>query len=406
MRTRYAEFIRQPGSLLDPRPPSCWWSLRRWRLLSLFHLADHDASNGRARPASSDGDTSRRLDLPDIRRNRNRVSVARLDRSNCSDRLHDREFVYNDELLVLDRREAGYSNRRLDVQPRRDRRIAAGRRAVLGDHRRNMNSNMCYTAYPVKAGLTFLGCLDGRVRLRGPSPVTVVPRLEYEEGLLLEPILVLMPNAHDMWCVGSLKPEPANRRSPGRPRGFNTESALDAALLIFRERGYHATSLAELGPAMGITVGSIYKAFGDKRGIFLAAFDRYTDLRTASLRGLLDVQQTGKDKISAMLGFYANSSYGIEGRRGCLVVGSATELALFDKEMKARVTGSLQRVETLLLDVIILGQSDGSIATGINSSALAHTLLCLLQGFRVIGKTGQTRAKMAGAVDQALRLLA
>ncbi len=201
------------------------------------------------------------------------------------------------------------------------------------------------------------------------------------------------------------KPKPGHH-SPGRPRSFDTAAALDSALLIFRERGYHATSLAELGSAMGLTIGSIYKAFSNKKGIFLAAFDRYTNLRGASLRGLLDVQQTGKDKISAMLGFYAKSSYGIEGRRGCLVAGSATELALFDKEMKARVTGSLQRVETLLRDLITLGQSDGSIAAEIDSSALAHTLLCLLQGFRVVGKTGQTRAKMAAAVDQALRLLA
>jgi TetR/AcrR family transcriptional repressor of nem operon len=196
------------------------------------------------------------------------------------------------------------------------------------------------------------------------------------------------------------------RRGPGRPREFDMEAALDGALLVFRERGYHAASLGDLSAAMQLTAGSVYKAFSDKRGIFLAAFDRYTNLRNAKLRQLLEAESNGFDKLGAMLGFYADASHGIEGRRGCLVVGSATELATFDAEMAARVTAALQRVETLLRDLIRLGQSDGSIASGIDADASACTLLCLLQGFRIIGKAGRTRAEMMAAADQALRLIA
>ena len=184
------------------------------------------------------------------------------------------------------------------------------------------------------------------------------------------------------------------------------EAALDGALLVFRERGYHAASLEDLSSAMKLTTGSIYKAFSDKRAIFLAAFDRYTHLRNTRLRGLLDAAGNGLDKLRALLGFYAEASYGIEGRRGCLVVGSATELATFDSDMAARVTRALQRLETLLRDLIRLGQSDGSIPARIDADATARALLCLLQGFRVIGKLGRTRAEMTAAVDQALRLLA
>jgi TetR/AcrR family transcriptional repressor of nem operon len=184
------------------------------------------------------------------------------------------------------------------------------------------------------------------------------------------------------------------------------EAALDRALLVFRERGYHAASLDDLGSAMKLTAGSICKAFSDKRAIFLAAFDRYTDLRNAKLRQLLDAETNGLDKLRTMLGFYAEASHDIEGRRGCLVVGSATELATLDAKMAVRVTSALQRVETLLRDLIRLGQSDGSIAPGIDVDVSACTLLCLLQGFRVIGKTGRTRAEMMAAADQALQLLA
>ncbi len=204
----------------------------------------------------------------------------------------------------------------------------------------------------------------------------------------------------------TLLQSPKHPRGPGRPREFDMEKALDGALLTFRERGFHAASIADLSSAMDLTAGSIYKAFSDKRAIFLAAFDRYTSRRNARLQQLLEVEVSGLNKIRAALAFYAESSHGVEGRRGCLVAGSATELATFDSEMAARVTTALRRVETSLRTLIQLGQSDGSIPSDIDVEATARVLLCLLQGFRVIGKTGRTRADMIAAVDQAMRLLA
>ena len=64
---------------------------------------------------------------------------------------------------------------------------------------------------------------------------------------------------------------------------FDHDTVVDAALKVFRERGYHAASVADLSAAMLLTPGSIYKAFADKRAIFLAAFDRYTMQRSEHL---------------------------------------------------------------------------------------------------------------------------
>lgn len=183
------------------------------------------------------------------------------------------------------------------------------------------------------------------------------------------------------------------------------DTALDAALLVFRERGYHAASLTELGAAMKLTAGSIYKAFSDKRAIFLAAFDRYIEQRGTKLRRALQDESTGFAKLAALLRFYAGSSYGIEGRRGCLVAGSAVELATFDAEMADRVTAALDRLEATLRDLLRVGLDDGSVAAGIDVEAMARTLLALLQGLRVIGKTGRSQAQMDATVEQALRML-
>ena len=133
-------------------------------------------------------------------------------------------------------------------------------------------------------------------------------------------------------------------RMRGRPREFDRDAALDRALQVFSERGYHAASISELTEAMGLASGSVYKAFKDKRGIFLAGFDRYRTVR----RGLLDARMakvgTGREKIREVLAHYALSSHGASGRCGCLVVSSANDLALFDEEAAERVAAALSLI--------------------------------------------------------------
>ena len=194
-------------------------------------------------------------------------------------------------------------------------------------------------------------------------------------------------------------------RNPGRPREFDTDTAIDNAVLVFRERGYQSTSIGDLCEATGLTAGSIYKAFGDKRALFLAALDRYVELRNAELNKRLDAQANGREKIRAVLRFYAEASCGEEGQRGCLVLSSAVALATFDEEMAARVEEVMQRNEDMLRRLVRQGQKDGSISPDLREQATARTLLALLQGFRVIGKTGRTRNEMLAAADEALHLL-
>ena len=204
---------------------------------------------------------------------------------------------------------------------------------------------------------------------------------------------------HEIQSIG------LTRRSRGRPREFEMDVALDAAVRVFRERGYHAASLSDLGTAMKLTPGSIYKAFDDKRAIFLGAFERYIDIRRSQLRPLLEAEADGLGKLRAMLTFYAETSHDAEGRLGCLVAGSTTELSTFDPELAARVTAALAQLEATIRDLIHVGQADGSVPPGIDAAATAAALLCLLEGMRVVGKAGRTRKQMMAVVGQGLRLL-
>jgi AcrR family transcriptional regulator len=192
----------------------------------------------------------------------------------------------------------------------------------------------------------------------------------------------------------------------GRPREFDMDKALDQAIRVFCERGYHATSIGDLIDAMGIASGSIYKAFQDKRAVFLAAFDRYKSLRNDQVDQVVRTSKSGRERLRDVLAFYADSSRGAEGRRGCLVVGSAVELAIVDREIATRVNGSLARNESFLADLIRQGQADKSISGQIDPEQTARIMVCLTQGMRVVGKAGRPPPDTSTAVDIAMKLLA
>src|SRR5271168_3807248 len=97
-------------------------------------------------------------------------------------------------------------------------------------------------------------------------------------------------------------------RGPGRPREFDMDEALDKAVGIFREQGFHATSVGDLTGAMELASGSIYKAFKDKRAVFLAVFDREAGVRGEKLHRMISAAKFGRDRVRAALMFYAKSS--------------------------------------------------------------------------------------------------
>ena len=196
--------------------------------------------------------------------------------------------------------------------------------------------------------------------------------------------------------------EPAAR---GRPREFDVDAALDQAIRVFTERGYHATSIGELTAATGLASGSIYKAFQDKRGLFLAALERYKSVRDAALRQAIARGTTGHERVRLALAFYADVSHGPLGRLGCLVISSATELGALDDEVTRWVAQALVRIEVVLAGLLREGLADGSVPAGTDAEATARALLCMVQGMRLVGKTGRTRKDMRALVDIAMKMV-
>ncbi len=194
-------------------------------------------------------------------------------------------------------------------------------------------------------------------------------------------------------------------RSAGRPREFDVDAALDAAIVVFTERGYHGTSITDLKAAMGLTAGSIYKAFKDKKAIFLAAFDRYKQVRAALLEQRLAGATTGREMVQAMLYFYADAACGETGRRGCLAIGAAVELSLFDADVAERVARSHAVTLAQIEGFIAQGQADGSVSRTIDAPITALAVFSFLQGIRIAGKSGQEPGRTRASADAILTIL-
>lgn len=193
-------------------------------------------------------------------------------------------------------------------------------------------------------------------------------------------------------------------RERGRPRAFDPDTALDSAMWVFRQKGYHATSIGDLSHAMHLTTGSIYKAFTDKRTLFAQVFTRYLSLRNRSLAARLAGCETGREQMAALLNFYVDSVRDVEGECGCLVAVSATELQTLDEDLARAVSSALIRNQQNLQQIIDQGQQDGSINPVLNSESIASLILCIVLGMRVAGKIAATRPD-ASLIPLALTLL-
>ena len=166
-----------------------------------------------------------------------------------------------------------------------------------------------------------------------------------------------------------------------RPREFDIDDALDDAMHAFWQRGYEATSLADLMAVTGLQKGSLYKAFGDKHNLFMQALSRYLEQRAREQREVLAQAPTVKEGLLALLTQAIDvATDPKQSCRGCLAVNSVVELSAHDTKAAERLNDHMQRTVQRIAGAIAQGQACGELRQDIQADTLAQWLLVFLTG--------------------------
>lgn len=194
-----------------------------------------------------------------------------------------------------------------------------------------------------------------------------------------------------------------------RPKEFDEEQALDAAMRTFWANGYEATSTEDLCRATGLGRSSIYNTFTSKHELFKRALVRYTELMTAGQIALLEDETRSPGQRLRDL-FDAIIAGEVEHRRddrgiGCLTVNTTVELAGRDREAAELVDRDQRRRLDALEAVIATGQRDGRFTSKRQPAELARFVNAVIAGIRVAGQGGADIPTLKAIASTALAAL-
>lgn len=163
-----------------------------------------------------------------------------------------------------------------------------------------------------------------------------------------------------------------------RPRAFDEDRVLTGVMHVFRRKGFAATSVRDLEAAAGITSGSLYNSYGDKRGLFRAASAHYN--RTVLLRRIRHHAPEGSG-IEGLRGLFLSLLREPDGgTAGCLITNTAIEFG--DQHMPGFVTDGFSTLRDTFAER--LGGNE----------AEALELLALYQGVLVLVRAGYDTAAL------------
>jgi TetR/AcrR family transcriptional repressor of nem operon len=194
----------------------------------------------------------------------------------------------------------------------------------------------------------------------------------------------------------------------GRPRAFDTDQALARARDLFWSQGYGATSIQNLVDELKVQRGSLYAAFGDKRGLYLQAVALYAEQNRQRLQALVatdPVLPTIRQMLLDPAALTGAAGLAGGGRRGCLLGNTTAELLPDDTTARELVAAAYHTTVEILTAALERAQSAGEVTTDTTPQAQAQLLLLLFQGAALVGRAQPDHDQLAAGIDAAIDAL-
>ena len=187
----------------------------------------------------------------------------------------------------------------------------------------------------------------------------------------------------------------------GRPREFDAEKALDAALLLFWRRGYEGTSLSELSQVMGINMPSLYAAFGGKEALFRKVLDRYVQRPASYLPNALKeptARKAAEKLFRGAIEMVMHRSH----PDGCLLVQGALASGPDSDAVRQELSERRGKAEAAIRRRFELAIKQGDLPRRVNAARLARYVATVIWGMSVQAAGGASRAELKAIAQVAM----
>ncbi len=195
-------------------------------------------------------------------------------------------------------------------------------------------------------------------------------------------------------------------RRRGRPRAFETETALTQAMDVFWKDGFAATSLDDLSAATGLNRPSLYGAFGDKRALYLQAYRQYRKQTGETFAPLFAAREPLRVKLKrillAALDLYLS---GAEGPRGCFTVLSSASDAIADPEIHAIVAEAIDNTDRAFGRLFADAREAGELPASADPRRLARIASATIHTLSIRARARIPRADLLSIVDDAVAVI-
>ena len=190
----------------------------------------------------------------------------------------------------------------------------------------------------------------------------------------------------------------------GRPREFDEDAALEAAMRVFWKKSYEGATMADLTEAMGINRSSMYAAFGDKESIFHRVMERYLGEPMDYIRQAL-AQPSLREVVAGLIQGTAEFLSMPGNPRGCLLIQGALACGTDAEPVKQAMIDWRKSGEAAVKKRLQQAQSQGELPREIQPADFARYIASVMAGLGVQAANGATRAELRRVAEIALRCI-
>lgn len=191
----------------------------------------------------------------------------------------------------------------------------------------------------------------------------------------------------------------------GRPREFDRDKALDAAMALFWAQGYEPTSLSQLKACMGnISPASFYAAFGSKEALFREIVQRYLETYGQVMAPLWDETLSPREAIEQTLRGSARMQTSHAHPTGCLIVLGASNCSPENHSVQYLLAAERARTRSGISACVKRAIAQGALADTSLTETLPAVFTAFLHGMACEARDGGSAEKLEAAIGSLMRL--